>query len=223
MQVFDFLWAPTVLLLVISCGAEPSSYETLSQAELIANQAIMDAKTKEYPIASRPIYETLVNINKSTLFQHISQMPKGAVLHAHERAMCSIESIIKLTFLANAMICQSTIDEKVEKLIFSKEMYAVPKENTLCVQCANQRKSPGDAVSMSLREQLILDPTDNSLNHGEVVKKLEKINYIVDSLLLYAPAWKEYFYNSLEEFLADGVQYVEFRSPLAIVSMSECD
>ncbi|EDW05052.1 GH18002 [Drosophila grimshawi] len=37
---------------------------------------------------------------------------------------------------------------------------------------------------------------------------------LLDGLVMYAPVWGEYYYKALEEFYADGVQYLEFRSIL---------
>ncbi|XP_055376937.1 adenosine deaminase 2-like [Condylostylus longicornis] len=75
----------------------------LNDNEIKLNEIIMKLKEKEFndgfknPYefkASRHFFEVVNNITNSTLFHIIEKMPKGAVLHAHDTAMASIDYVI---------------------------------------------------------------------------------------------------------------------------------
>ncbi|KAM8708985.1 hypothetical protein ACLKA7_015883 [Drosophila subpalustris] len=197
----------------------------LNTRELQANETIMKAKLTELsegeitPHLFKPsqhIFNVLDAINKTELFQIVKRMPKGAVLHAHDTALCSTEAIIELTYRDNLWICQQPGDLSASAMRFAKEKPAALTEpNCDWSLLSEVRQKYGAAqVDKYLSERLTLYPTTDFLDINDAWTRFMEIFTLLDGLLMYAPVWGEYYYKALEEFLADGVQYLEFRSLL---------
>lgn len=202
----------------------------LTQKELQANQIIMEVKTKEYEeglatphlfTPSQHVFEVLEEIKQSALFQYISEMPKGGVLHAHDTALCSTDFLIELTYRENLWVCQDNNDQKAVELKFSKAKPSLETENDCTWELLSKVRELNGAkrVDSYLREHLTLYPTVKFLDNNEAWQQFAGIFALLNGLLFYAPVWADYYYNALKEFRADGVQYLEFRSTLPIVSM----
>lgn len=226
----------------------PEAYHTLRQAflsyeqsrvlgydvilnanETLANEFIMRVKTQEYEkglatphlfAPSRHLFSVLEEIKKSNLFALLSMMPKGAVLHAHDTALCSTDFLIELTYRDNLWLCQ---DAKTLE-VYDMKFFKTQPEDALNNNCewelmSKARHTYGaQTVDDILREQLTLYPTEKFMDNNEAWQQFMKIFALLDGLLFYIPNWSDYYYHALEEFYADGVQYLEFRSTLPIVS-----
>ncbi|XP_034111474.1 adenosine deaminase 2 [Drosophila albomicans] len=199
----------------------------LDSREVQANETIMKAKINEYAEGeitphlfnpSQHIFKVLDAINKTELFQLLRHMPKGAVLHAHDTALASTKVLIELTYKADLWICQQTGDLSAEAMRFAKEKPAAltdAGQNCDWSLLSDVRRERGaEAVDEYLAERLTLYPTTDFLDNNDAWTKFMKIFALLDGLLMYAPVWGEYYYKALEEFLADGVQYLEFRTLL---------
>ncbi|XP_037824343.1 adenosine deaminase 2-like [Lucilia sericata] len=200
----------------------------LNQKELQANQIIMEVKTKEYEeglitphlfAPSQHLFAVLDEIKESPLFKYISSLPKGAVLHAHDTALCSTEYIIKLTYRENLWVCQSNEDQRPVSLLFANAQPSADAENNCSWELLSKvRDSQGaDKVDTYLREHLTMYPTMKFVDNNEAWERFMSIFGLLGGLLTYAPVWSDYFYNALEEFRADGVQYLELRTTLPIL------
>lgn len=200
----------------------------LNSRELQANATIMSAKLKEYtegeitPHLFKPsqhIFDVLDAINQTDLFQLLKRMPKGAVLHAHDTALCSTGTIIELTYRDNLWICQQSGDLSASALRFSKlKPDALTEQNCDWKLLSEVRTQYGkDRVDKYLAERLTLYPTTDFQDGNAAWARFMEIFGLLDGLLMYAPVWADYYYKALEEFLADGVQYLEFRTTLPTV------
>lgn len=197
----------------------------LNSRELQANETIMTVKISEFaegeitPHLFKPsqhIFTVLEAINKTELFQILKRMPKGAVLHAHDTALCSTEAIIELTYRDSLWICQQTGDLSASALRFSKEKPAALTEQNCDWRLLSEVRQAYGAgkVDKYLSERLTLYPTTDFLDINDAWSRFMDIFGLLDGLLMYAPVWGEYYYKALQEFLNDGVQYLEFRSLL---------
>uniref|UniRef100_A0A1A9WPY1 Adenosine deaminase n=1 Tax=Glossina brevipalpis TaxID=37001 RepID=A0A1A9WPY1_9MUSC len=225
----------------------PEAYQTLRQAflsyeesrvlgydiilnanESLANEVIMKVKTQEYEkglvtphlfAPSRHLFSVLDEIKKSNLFALLTMMPKGAVLHAHDTALCSTDFLIELTYRDNLWLCHDTKNLEVFDMRFSR----IQPKDDLKDDCEwepmeKARHTYGaQTVDDILREQLTLYPTERFTDNNEAWQQFMKIFALLDGLLFYVPNWSDYYYHALEEFYADGVQYLEFRSTLPIL------
>ncbi|XP_075164073.1 adenosine deaminase-like [Haematobia irritans] len=201
----------------------------LTELELNANQIIMEAKTKEYEegmivphlfAPSQHFFTVLDEIRQSPLFQIISKMPKGGVLHAHDTALCSTDFLIKLTYRENLWVCHNNEKKSMETFKFSKNKPEVTDPHDDCVWelMSKVRELYGtDQVDGYLRERFTLYPVQKFVDNNAAWEQFMGIFRLLDGLLLYVPVWADYYYNALEEFYADGVQYLEFRSTLPIL------
>lgn len=202
----------------------------LTERELLANQIIMAAKLKEYKDGlvtphlfnpSQHFFKVLDAIKGSQLFQYLSIMPKGAVLHAHDTALCSTDFLIDLTYRSNLWVCQNQGGLEAVALKFSKAKPTEIPEDQNCDWdlLANVRQQRGnEAVDKYLRERFTMYPTEKFLDNNFAWIQFMSIFGLLDGLLTYAPVWGDYYYNALKEFRADGVQYLEFRTTLPVVS-----
>uniref|UniRef100_A0A1I8PKD4 Adenosine deaminase n=1 Tax=Stomoxys calcitrans TaxID=35570 RepID=A0A1I8PKD4_STOCA len=201
----------------------------LTQMELNANQIIMEVKTKEFEegmivphlfTPSQHFFTVLDEIRESPLFQYISKMPKGGVLHAHDTALCSTDYLVELTYRENLWVCQNSTTKSMVSFKFSKNK---PEPSDLEDDCTWELMSKvrelngAKPVDEYLREHLTLYPVQKFEDNNQAWQQFMGIFGLLDGLLLYAPVWADYYYNALEEFYADGVQYLEFRSTLPIL------
>ncbi|XP_064541325.1 adenosine deaminase 2 [Drosophila montana] len=197
----------------------------LNTRELQANATIMEAKLAEIeqgeitPHLFKPsqhIFDVLEAINNTKLFQLLQHMPKGAVLHAHDTALCSTKAILELTYYDNLWICQQAGDLSASALRFAKEKpTALTEDNCDWSLLSEVRTKYGaDRVDTYLGERLTLYPTTDFQDINAAWSRFMEIFGLLDGLLMYAPVWGDYYYKALQEFLADGVQYLEFRSTL---------
>ncbi|XP_017863453.1 PREDICTED: adenosine deaminase CECR1 [Drosophila arizonae] len=197
----------------------------LSSRELQANGTIMKAKLTEYreglitPYLFKPsqhIFNVLAAIDKTDLFQILKRMPKGGVLHAHDTALCSTKSIIELTYYDHLWICQQAGDLSAAALRFAKaKPDALTDPNCDWSLLSEVRKQYGaDKVDEYLAERLTLYPTTDFQDINAAWTRFTQIFQLLDGLLMYAPVWSDYYYKALQEFYADGVQYLEFRTTL---------
>ncbi|XP_030385308.1 adenosine deaminase 2-A [Scaptodrosophila lebanonensis] len=200
----------------------------LNERELQANQIIMATKMQEYneglitPHLFKPsqhFFKVLENIKATDLFRYMSAMPKGAVLHAHDTAIGSTEYLIKLTYRDNLWVCQNVGGLEAESLVFSKNQPAQSSDSdcTWSLMSDVRTKYGGNAVDEYLAERLTLFPTTKFDDNNAAWQQFMTIFSLVNGLLFYAPVWADYYYNALEEFLADNVQYVEFRTTLPVL------
>ncbi|KAL5293466.1 CECR1.2 family protein [Megaselia abdita] len=203
----------------------------LNEREKKANEILMAAKNEELTIGfetpykfnpSRHFFESFDNISSSNLFKMIEMMPKGAVLHAHDTALCSTDFLISLTYWDDLWMCY---DEKMDQMAFrfsKKQPTKMPDfpENMNCKwrKVPDERKSKGAKLfDEDLRKRMSLYPVQQFRDINHVWQVFMGIFATIDGLLMYVPGWEAYYYNALKEFRADNVNYFEFRTTLPIL------
>ncbi|EDV51932.1 adenosine deaminase 2-A [Drosophila erecta] len=193
----------------------------LSSRELKANETIMKAKLKEFdeglltPHLFKPsqhIFDVLDGIRNTDLFQLLKKMPKGAVLHAHDTALCSTAAIINLTYYENLWSCQQDGDLSASALRFSRQKPQALTDCDWSLLSDVRAKYGADKVDDYLAEKLTLYPTKKFEDNNAAWSSFMSIFNLLDGLVMYAPVWADYYYKALEEFYEDGVLYLEFRS-----------
>ncbi|XP_026845361.1 adenosine deaminase 2-A [Drosophila persimilis] len=193
----------------------------LTERELQANETIMAAKLHEYteglltPHLFKPaqhIFDVLDGIRDTQLFHFLKKMPKGAVLHAHDTALCSTESIIKLTYYDSLWACLQKDDLDFSILRFAKTEPQAQDNCNWTLLTEVRQKYGAENVDEYLSEHLTLYPTKKFEDNNAAWSTFMDIFSLLDGLVMYAPAWGDYYYNALQEFYDDGVQYLEFRS-----------
>ncbi|XP_016937520.4 adenosine deaminase 2-A [Drosophila suzukii] len=198
----------------------------LTTREARANETIMKAKLNEYgeglvtPHLFKPaqhIFDVLDGIRNTDLFKLLKKMPKGAVLHAHDTALCSTAAIIKLTYYDNLWSCQQEGDLSASALRFSREKPQALEDCDWSLLSDVRSKYGADKVDEYLAERLTLYPTKKFEDNNAAWSTFMTIFGLLDGLVMYAPVWADYYYNALEEFYEDGVLYLEFRSLVPVL------
>ncbi|XP_052844155.1 adenosine deaminase 2-A [Drosophila gunungcola] len=193
----------------------------LTERETKANETIMKAKLNEYeeglvtPHLFKPaqhIFDVLDGIRNTDLFKLLRKMPKGAVLHAHDTALCSTQAIIKLTYYDNLWSCQQDSDLGSTALRFAKDKPQALEDCDWSLLSEVRSKYGAQKVDEYLAERLTLYPTKKFEDNNAAWSTFMTIFNLLDGLLMYAPVWADYYYSALEEFYEDGVLYLEFRS-----------
>ena len=202
----------------------------LTPDEEKVNSIIMDAKNAELQegfktphnfAPSRHFFDVLGKVNSSTLFKLIRKMPKGAILHAHDTALCSTDYIVSQTYRDNLWQCGELTDDSRPGYKFSK-LPPVPVNGCTWTLVEDERlKSGAEVYDKRMRRLLTLyndDPINAYKDINDVWSKFMLIFTTLDPIVTYVPVWKDYFYNALKEFYEDGVTYLEFRGLLPAVS-----
>lgn len=204
----------------------------LNDNEQLANQIIMEAKNEEVNNGhtnpydfnpSRHFFEVLDGVRESKLFKILEKMPKGAILHAHDVALCSPEFVISLTYWPNVWQCANSANQ-IQKFTFSLD-----RPNTIETDCTwrlveTVRNETGaqkyDKYVRSLFTLFNKDinPKTQFRDINDVWDRFGQMFLKLMPMVTHAPAWKAYYKQALKEMYDDGVQYLEFRGLLPTVS-----
>lgn len=197
----------------------------LNDKEKAANEIIMREKIREYdkgfldPAKFAPgqhIFQVLKKVKHSRLFRILKRMPKGALLHCHESAVSSTDYLVNITYREDLWICTADDGNRVVGFRFSKEKPTREMREScqweLMVDYRNRHGA--EKVRVELLRRFSMYPISTYQTNNAAWKHFMSIFGLLDGLLHYAPVFRDYLYNVLQEFYEDGVQYVEVRSLL---------
>lgn len=205
----------------------------LNDQEKLANGIVMKAKAAEYNgsiehperfIPSRHIFERLEEIKESKLFQIIRKMPKGGILHAHSKAICSTDFMVSLTYMPDLWQLTDKTTGGIRKFRFSlvQPESKKAKEEWRLVSAIREEMRPVNydvfVRSLFTLHDKNVNPNTQFNDINDVWKRFLDIFQLVDGIFSYAPAFKAYYKIALKEILEDGVQYLELRGPLTKVT-----
>ncbi|XP_075984021.1 adenosine deaminase-like [Anticarsia gemmatalis] len=196
----------------------------LSDSEIKANEVIMDLKNEELEHGflhpgnfnvSKHFFEYKESVKKTKLYQLIKNMPKGAVLHAHDTAVLGPDYILSLTYWKDLFVC---FDGDDINLLFSRN---VP--NTTCGTewqlMRDARFSSGNVekfdADLKQHFSLVIDnPEEVYTDINTVWSIFQSLFGVIGPVVTYKPVWEQYFYDTLKALREDGVMYFEVRSVL---------
>ncbi|XP_044731757.1 adenosine deaminase 2-like [Chrysoperla carnea] len=212
----------------------------LNPKEDIVNQVLMSAKYAEFDAGLEDPSSFLPTINfleakplieQSKVFQLIKEMPKGAVLHAHDSAIGSEDVFYNLTFMDNLYFCNTTQGEI--RFTFSDHR---PRKNLVYAWRALQKKpfrvvcsewkllkderAKSENVKVLndyIKSKLTLrvaDPNSVYTDVNVVWNKFRDIFSTVIPLVTYRPALEKYWFKVFQELYEDHIMYLEFRGTL---------
>ncbi|XP_071121161.1 adenosine deaminase 2-like [Mytilus edulis] len=198
---------------------------TLTAKEEKANAALMRLKYAEINASrngapfppSMHFFKGKPIIEKSSVFKILQKMPKGGALHLHDISLTDIWWIVKnVTYRPNCYMCQD-----VNKSSIKFHFFANPPQNPGCpwMLVSQQRQVSGDASkfdqmlynSMSL---VVDDPVKTYPTIDAVWAQFLHCFDVANGMVNYLPVFKDYFYEALNEFRLDNVQYIELRGLL---------
>lgn len=156
--------------------------------------------------------EVIPKIEKSEVFKILRDMPKGAVLHAHESAMASFDYRFNLTYRKNLYVCDK--NGSVQFNFFKK-----PNNDCRWQLLSDVRKDPARAkdINEKIKQSMTMITKDPRNSYRTVNEAWEKFNDIFDSLgyISHRPTYEDLFYRNLQELYEDNVMYAEIRTTLS--------
>ncbi|XP_012250100.1 adenosine deaminase 2-like [Bombus impatiens] len=195
---------------------------TLNDDEKAANKVLMKAKEEELIAGfkdpsqyapARNFLEAKKDIERSKVFQLLRRMPKGAVLHAHDTALVSIDYLYhNITFRDNLYVC---IDEGDVRLHF----FRVPDKSCDWQLLKKVREDPkrGRQVNDMIRSRMTMECNNSAIAYPNINKAWQKFMNIfsfIRPLLTYKPVYEDHFLQGLKELYEDNIMYLELRSTL---------
>lgn len=162
--------------------------------------------------------EVISKIEESEVFKILHNMPKGALLHAHETAIASLEFRFNLTHRENLYVCDQ--NNTLVLKFFNKtdddcdwELLNEVRKNTTRANDINDR----------IKQSLTMVAKNPKILYNTVDKAWEKFNSIFKFMqfLSYRPVLEDLYYRNLQELYDDNVMYAEIRATLS--SMYDLD
>lgn len=198
----------------------------LTDEEQKVNDFLMQLKKNELDagfqkpscfVPSRHFFTVLEQIKNSALFKLLQKMPKGAILHAHDMAIASMETIIKATY-SDVLWQSGEFDQPNPPLFKFSKAKPAAAEGREWRSVAEIRKELGnEGFDQNLRHLFTLynktpHTSYSCINH--IWGKFARMFMSLEPIITYKPVWEEYFLNTLKEVYADNVSYLEFRGVL---------
>ncbi|XP_047452242.1 adenosine deaminase 2-A [Mugil cephalus] len=195
----------------------------LTDAEQRLDAVLLKMKQKEIMKADFPpamhFFEARHLIRTSPIFSLLQMMPKGGALHVHDFSMVDVEWVVKnVTYRPHCYMCVT--DNHSIRFIFSSDW---PKPLSHCspwIHLESHRAKMINTTDLdnSIRGNLTLftdeDPEAAYPSQGVVWDKFEQTFLSILGLVTYAPVFRDYFYEGLEQFYTDNVMYLELRALL---------
>ncbi|KAL4659450.1 adenosine deaminase CECR1-A-like isoform X1 [Arapaima gigas] len=194
----------------------------LTKSELQLSEHLLRLKEMEMAQPQFPpamhFFEARPFIQRSPIFSLLQKMPKGAALHVHDFSLVPVEWLVKnVTYRPHCYVC-FTKDQSVH-FVFSDGDPVTQHQCSPWVLLETLRAKMGNATEFdnSLIANLTLftsEPGAAYPNQDAVWKKFEQAFMVTLDLVTYAPVFKDYFYQSLQELYLDNVMYLELRALL---------
>ncbi|XP_044729392.1 adenosine deaminase 2-like [Chrysoperla carnea] len=198
----------------------------LNDKEIIVNTLLMDAKHAEFNVGLIKPVDFLPSMNflkakplieNSTVFQIIKKMPKGAILHVHEKAMVSTDFLYNLTYIDDLFICITETDEISFKFAAEKPNKSKGCDNWELLSDLRRNENNIEELNAKIKSSFTLiveDPDAVYFDINQVWKRFNSIFNTVHGLLTYRPVLEEYLYQVFEECVNDHILHLEFRGSL---------
>ncbi|XP_055606540.1 adenosine deaminase AGSA-like [Uranotaenia lowii] len=195
----------------------------LTDEERTVNKYLMELKQNELRqgfndcydfIPARHFFEMVDKFNQSKLFQLIKMLPKGAVLHAHDMALGSVDLILKATYRDHLWQKGGFDSKEGPNFIFSIQQPDGEGWQRVSDLRNQQTATVYDEKIRSLFGLYCKDPLNTYKTIDSVWDKFEKMFTSLIPIITFEPVWREYYADALKEFYDDGVLYLEFRGVL---------
>ncbi|KAM9683505.1 adenosine deaminase 2 isoform 3-T4 [Dama dama] len=204
----------------------------LTQEEELANQRLKALKEAEMHKAlskgsilpSMHFFQAKNLIEKSEVFNILKKMPKGAALHVHDFSITSPDWLVKnATYRPHCYFCFTR--RGIPQFRFAHPTPPTPKpaECPQWVLLEKFRKGLHNVSEFdnSLLRNLTLmteNPYVTYTDQDAIWAKFKTIFFVMGDLVRYAPVFRDYLSQGLEEFYQDNVLYLEIRASLYPVS-----
>jgi len=158
-------------------------------------------------------------IDASEVYQFVRGMPKGAILHSHDSSLTSLDWVVKnLTYWDNLYFCDLNDSFTFKFLNHLPEPAGCPNATWRPISEARAEAESPESFDEYLLSTMSLYTPHPEKDYPDINKVWEKFGKYfmgIGGLLDYRDAMKAYLYRAMEEMLADGVTYFEFRGVLS--------
>ncbi|KAI0636439.1 Metallo-dependent hydrolase [Trametes polyzona] len=206
-----------------------------SEAESVWTAAVQDPHSSQQLFPGMEFLTARERITGTKLFDILSKMPKGGLLHAHLGAMVRADVLLELASSQPAMHIRvpEVVSASNIKTILPSFLGLPRSQWTTHTTVTDTRYEPGTWVPMQAARAnfgdalggsqgfdrwvisaMTIDPSEAYGTHnttGEIWKKFQSTFAVSEGLVFFEPVLTEYvrelFYSSLE----DGISYVEVR------------
>ncbi|XP_024588949.1 adenosine deaminase 2 isoform X3 [Neophocaena asiaeorientalis asiaeorientalis] len=200
----------------------------LEQEEELANQRLGALKEAEMQEALRAgsipasmhFFQAKSLIEKSAVFDILKKMPKGAALHVHDFSIVSVDWLVRnVTYRPHCYFCLTPRGTPQFRFARSTPPTLNTTECPAWVLLEKFRKGLPNITEFdhSLLRNFTLvteNPQATYANQDAVWAKFETIFFAISGLVSYAPVFRDYISQGLEEFYQDNVLYLELRAML---------
>ncbi|GBP35736.1 Adenosine deaminase 2 [Eumeta japonica] len=164
---------------------------------------------------SKHFFEYKDQLTDTMLYRILRDMPKGALLHAHDTGILAAEYVLNITYWDDLYVCR--VEDEIEYLFSSNTPIKYCKTKWVPMKevrytSGNVKKFDSDLIR---RFSIVVD--DPAAEYPDINTVWSKFsNYFISTtpLLTYKPAWEFYFYETLKAAREEGIMYVEIRSVL---------
>ncbi|XP_025317391.1 adenosine deaminase 2 isoform X3 [Canis lupus dingo] len=200
----------------------------LTQQEELANERLMALKKAEVAQAmkthqfppSMHFFQAKNLIEKSEVFNILKKMPKGAALHIHDFSILSMNWLVKnVTYRPHCHFCITPRGALKFKFAYPAPPTPMPAECSEWVLLEKYRKELQNVTEFDNRllknfTLMTENPEVAYANQAIVWSKFQSIFFTISGLVYYAPVFRDYVFQALEEFYQDNVLYLELRAML---------
>ncbi|XP_019612858.2 adenosine deaminase 2 isoform X3 [Rhinolophus sinicus] len=198
----------------------------LKKDEELANKKLMALKkaemkqfmkTQKFP-PSMHFFQAKNLIEKSEVFNILKKMPKGAALHVHDFSIASMDWLVKnVTYRPHCHFCLTPNGTLMFK--FAHPTPPTPAKCSEWILLEKYRKGLQNVTEFDnslLRNFTLIteNPEVTYANQDVVWSKFETIFITISGLVSYAPVFRDYILQGLEDFCQDNVFYLELRAML---------
>ncbi|KAI4545919.1 hypothetical protein MG293_002474 [Ovis ammon polii] len=200
----------------------------LTREEEMANQRLRALKEAEMREALRTgsilpsmhFFQAKSLIEKSKVFNILKKMPKGAALHVHDFSITSPDWLVKnATYRPHCYFCFTRRGTLQFRFAHPAPPTPKPAECPQWVLLEKFRKglhNVSDFDNSLLRNFTLMteNPHVTYADQDAIWAKFKTIFFVLRGLVSYAPVFRDYLSQGLEEFYQDNVLYLEIRASL---------
>jgi adenosine deaminase CECR1 len=166
----------------------------------------------------RPFYEVKEEIARTPAYQLLTNMPKGALLHAHLTAIGRVDWVVsKALTMPNCYVkwpSSSAAGNQGQLKFFTPEEAAMNADYSLVAQKMAEFPAQGSgSFSNALRTALLFDQ-DNAGPGKQPWREFDKLRGLTGDFIRNRSVFTNYLLDAFETLWNDGVYYVELRDSL---------
>ncbi|XP_045056502.2 adenosine deaminase 2 isoform X5 [Desmodus rotundus] len=194
----------------------------LTREEKLANQILMarkeaETRSPQFP-PSMHFFRAKHLIEKSAVFHILKKMPKGAALHVHDFSILRMDWLVKnVTYRPHCHFCVTHHGALKFRFAHPTPPTAAECSEWVLLEKYRQELQNVTEFDESLLRNFTLvtgNPEAAYPNQDVLWSKFQTIFFTISGLISYAPVFRDYIFQGLQEFYQDNVFYLELRALL---------